>query len=153
IHGRGHMTTTDGRLAGKVGLVTGGASGIGRATVRRFVAEGARVVAGDRDEAGLAAPGDTGGPGNGDVPVGADAEALAETAVERFGRLDVAFANAGTGSVARLADCDLAEWQRVLDVNLNGPFLTVKHAARRMGAGGSIVITGSLNSVQAGVGM
>jgi len=151
------MTTTDGRLAGKVGLVTGGASGIGRATVRRFVAEGARVVAGDRDEGGLAALADELGDAvatvAGDVTVEADVEALAETAVERFGRLDVAFANAGTGSVARLVDCDLAEWQRVLDVNLNGPFLTVKHAARRMGAGGSIVITGSLNSVQAGVGM
>src|SRR5215510_14761892 len=79
--GRGHMTTTDGRLAGKVGLVTGGASGIGRATVRRFVAEEARVVAGDRDEAGLAALADELGDAvatvAGDVTVEADVEALA----------------------------------------------------------------------------
>jgi NAD(P)-dependent dehydrogenase (short-subunit alcohol dehydrogenase family) len=155
--GEGRMTTSDGRLAGKVGLVTGGASGIGQATVRRFVAEGARVVAGDRDERGLAALADELGEAVatvvGDVTVEDDVERLAATAVERFGRLDVAFANAGTGSIQRLVDADLAEWSRVLDVNLTGPFLTIKHAARRMAAGGSIVVTASLNAVQPGIGM
>jgi NAD(P)-dependent dehydrogenase (short-subunit alcohol dehydrogenase family) len=151
------MTTNDGRLAGKVGLVTGGASGIGRATVRRFVAEGARVVAGDRDEAGLAALADELGEAVAtvvaDVTVESDVERLAATAVERFDRLDIAFANAGTGTVQRVVDADLSEWTRVLDVNLTGPFLTIKHAARRMGAGGSIVVTASLNAVQPGIGM
>jgi NAD(P)-dependent dehydrogenase (short-subunit alcohol dehydrogenase family) len=145
------------RLGGKVGLVTGGASGIGRATARRFVAEGARVVVGDVDEAGLAALGDELGDAahvrRCDVTVEDDVAGLADAAVERFGALDIAFANAGVGSVQRLVDAELADWSRVLGVNLTGPFLTLKHAARRMGAGGSIVVTASLNAVQAGVGM
>ncbi len=65
----------------------------------------------------------------------------------------MACANAGIGAVARLVDAEVAEWSRVLDVNLTGPFLTIKHAARRMGRGGSIVVTASLNAVQPGIGM
>jgi NAD(P)-dependent dehydrogenase (short-subunit alcohol dehydrogenase family) len=146
-----------GRFAGKVAIVTGGAAGIGLATTRRLVAEGGRVVVGDLDEAALGAVAAELG-GNVvtvacDVAVEADVERLADTAVDRFGRLDIAFANAGIGSIARLVDADLTEWSRVLDVNLTGPFLTVKHAARRMGPGGSIVVTASLNGVQPGVGM
>jgi NAD(P)-dependent dehydrogenase (short-subunit alcohol dehydrogenase family) len=145
------------RLAGKVALVTGGASGIGRAAARRFVAEGAQVVAGDLNEDLLGALADELGDAvavrRADVTVEADVEALAALAVERFGRLDIAFANAGIGSVQRLVDADLELWSRVLDVNLTGPFLTIKHAARRMGEGGSIVVTASLNAVQAGIGM
>jgi NAD(P)-dependent dehydrogenase (short-subunit alcohol dehydrogenase family) len=83
----------------------------------------------------------------------ADVEALVAAALDRFGRIDVAFANAGIGSVARIADLDITEWSRVLDVNLTGPYLLIKHAARHMGEGGSIVVTASLNAVQAGIGM
>ena len=68
------------------------------------------------------------------VPCGASSEADVERLVgvglERFGGLDFAFANAGIGSVARLVDLDVAEWSRVLDVNLTGPYLMIKHAAR-----------------------
>jgi NAD(P)-dependent dehydrogenase (short-subunit alcohol dehydrogenase family) len=149
--------TTEGRFEGKVAVVTGGAAGIGLATTRRLVAEGGRVVVGDVDEAALALVADEFGEAVAavrcDVTVEADVERLAETAVERFGRLDVAFANAGIGSVGRLVDADAGEWSRVLDVNLTGPFLTIKHAARRMAGGGSIVVTASLNAVQAGAGM
>jgi NAD(P)-dependent dehydrogenase (short-subunit alcohol dehydrogenase family) len=145
------------RLSGKVALVTGGASGIGRAAARRFVGEGARVVVGDLNEAGLAELarelGDNAVTQRCDVTVEDDVGRLAALAVERFGSLDVAFANAGIGSVQRLVDAELADWSRVLDVNLTGPFLTIKHAARRMTRGGSIVVTASLNAVQAGVGM
>jgi len=145
------------RLAGKVALVTGGASGIGRAAARRFVAEGARVVVGDVDEGLLGALaaelGDVAVTLRCDVSVEADVEALAEAAVERFGGLDIAFANAGIGSAQRIVDADLDQWTRVLDVNLTGPFLTIKHAARRMRGGGSIVVTASLNAVQPGVAM
>jgi NAD(P)-dependent dehydrogenase (short-subunit alcohol dehydrogenase family) len=145
------------RLAGKVALVTGGASGIGRAAARRFVAEGARVVVGDLNEDQLGALagelGEAVAVQRTDVTVEADVEALAALAVERFGGLDVAFANAGIGAVQRVVDADVEVWKQVLDVNLTGPFLTVKHAARRMEQGGSIVITASLNAVQPGIGM
>jgi NAD(P)-dependent dehydrogenase (short-subunit alcohol dehydrogenase family) len=121
------------------------------------VAEGARVAVGDLNEAGLAALaeelGDAVATRRCDVTEEAEVDALADAAVEGFGGLDVAFANAGTGSVQRVVDIDRAEWQRVLDVNLTGPLLTIKHAARRMTEGGSIVVTASLNAVQPGVGM
>ena len=136
--------------------MTGGGSGIGRATVDRFVAEGGRVVAGDLDEPALASLaeelGDAVATVAGDASAEADVERLVDTAVERFGRLDIAFANAGIGSAQRLVDADLEHWSRVLDVNLTGPFLMIKHAARRMDDGGSIIVTASLNAVQAGPG-
>lgn len=146
-----------GRLAGRVAIVTGGASGIGLASARRFVAEGARVVVGDIDETSLAAVADELGDAvvtlRCDVTVEDDLARLADTAVERFGGLHIAFANAGTATVGTVTDLDIAEWSRVLDVNLTGPMLTIKHAARRMERGGSIVATASLNAVQAGNGM
>lgn len=145
------------RFAGKVALVTGGASGIGLATTRRLVGEGARVVVGDVDEPKLAAVagalGDAVAAVRCDVTVEADVERLVDTAFSRFGRLDVAFANAGIGSAGRITDLDMAEWSRVLDVNLTGPCHVIKHAGRRMTAGSSIVVTASLNAVQAGTGM
>ena len=82
-----------------------------------------------------------------------DIARLADTALERFGSLDIALANAGTASLGPVTEMDLAEWSRVLDVNLTGPMLTIKHAGRRMARGGSIVVTASLNAVQAGNGM
>jgi NAD(P)-dependent dehydrogenase (short-subunit alcohol dehydrogenase family) len=154
------MTTSaasSGRLAGKVATVTGGASGIGLATVRRFVAEGARVMVGDVNGDGLAAVeaelGDAVATRPCDVRVEADVEGLFTATVERFGGLHIAFANAGTGSYAPIVDADQTEWMRVIDINLLGPLLTVKHAGRRMPDGGSIVMTASLNAVQPARGM
>jgi NAD(P)-dependent dehydrogenase (short-subunit alcohol dehydrogenase family) len=149
--------TSPGRLDGRVALVTGGASGIGLATTRRFVADGARVVVGDIDETALGAVADELGEAVAtlrcDVTDEDDVARLADAAVDRFGGLHIALANAGTASLGPVAELDLGEWSRVLDVNLTGPMLTVKHAARRMQAGGSIIATASLNAVQAGAGM
>jgi NAD(P)-dependent dehydrogenase (short-subunit alcohol dehydrogenase family) len=143
---------SEGRLTGKVAVVTGGASGIGLATVRRFVAEGAQVAVGDLAEEGLKAVeaelGEAVVGVRGDVSREDDIEALAAAAVDRFGRLDVAFANAGIGSIGSIVDIDPKEWMRVIEVDLLGPLLTMKHAARRMTDGGSIIATASLNAVQ-----
>jgi NAD(P)-dependent dehydrogenase (short-subunit alcohol dehydrogenase family) len=151
------MHMDGGRLTGKVAVITGGASGIGLATARRFVAEGARVVIGDRDEGALASVtadlGNAASTVRADVTIEADVEQLVSAAVERHGRLDVAFANAGIGLPGRLVDLPVEQWQAVLDVCLTGAFLTVRHAARVMGPGGSIVVTTSLNAVQPGIGM
>jgi NAD(P)-dependent dehydrogenase (short-subunit alcohol dehydrogenase family) len=151
------MTASEGRLAGKVAIVTGGASGIGLATVRRFVAEGAQVMIGDVDTDRLAAAasdlGDAIATKRCDVRVEPDVAALVDATIDRFDGLDIAFANAGTGSFSPVVDADATEWMRVIEINLLGPLLTLKHAARTMPAGGSIVITASLNAVQPAAGM
>jgi NAD(P)-dependent dehydrogenase (short-subunit alcohol dehydrogenase family) len=145
------------RFEGKVAIVTGGASGIGLAASRRLVAEGGKVVVGDLNADGLKAVADELGDAVGtvvcDVTVEDDVAALADAAVEQFGGLQVAFANAGIGSLAKIIDADAAEWSKVLDVNVVGPMLTIKHAARRMADGGSIIVTASLNAVQPGLAM
>ena len=141
----------------KVALVTGGASGIGLATARRFARDGAVVVVGDVDTRALASVkselGDAVRTKPCDVTIESEIEALAQLAVDEFGRLDIALANAGIGSNSPILEADLTEWSRVVDVCLVGAFLTIKHSARRMGRGGSIVVTTSLNAVQPGAGL
>lgn len=137
-----------GRLQDKVVVITGGGSGLGRALATRFVAEGARVLVTDRDEvsgqATVAALADSAGGEAAfrrvDVTVEDDcAGAVAET-VERWGRLDVMVANAGIGSPGALATLRREEWERVLAVNLTGPFLCAKHAFRALRAGGGAIL-------------
>jgi NAD(P)-dependent dehydrogenase (short-subunit alcohol dehydrogenase family) len=149
-----------GRLSNRVALVTGAASGIGRATARRFVAEGAMVVAGDVDLSGLdalaAELGDAVRVRRCDVTREDDVASLADLAGQVFGRLDIALANAGAGTFSPLVDHPLGEWQRIIDLCLTGVFLTTKHAARAMvahGNGGSIISIASLNAVQPAQGM
>lgn len=156
-HEPNQIPPANGRLTDKVAVITGGAAGIGRATAQRFVAEGCRVALGDLDEAALALAvdelGDAAMGVAGDTSTEQGVERLLDGAMERFGRIDIGFANAGIGSTQRLADLEVEEWNRVLDVNLTGPFLFIKHAARHMTSGGSIVVTASLNAVQPGPGM
>jgi NAD(P)-dependent dehydrogenase (short-subunit alcohol dehydrogenase family) len=145
------------RLSGRVAIVTGGASGIGLATTRRFVEEGANVMVADLDEEGLSAVGREFGDAVGvqtcDVRSESDVQGLVEATIARFAALHVVFANAGIGAFSPIVETDVTEWMRVIEVNLIGPLLTVKHAAPRMARGGSIVLTASLNAVQPAAGM
>ncbi|MEE8535312.1 MAG: glucose 1-dehydrogenase [Kiloniellales bacterium] len=135
-----------GRLDGRIALITGGASGIGRATARRFVAEGARVVITDVNEAdGAAAADELGADGlflAHDVTDEGAWEAVVARALEVFGRLDVLLNGAGVAGMDDDIDaCTLTEWRRVLAVNLEGVFLGCRHGVRamRQTGGGSIV--------------
>jgi NAD(P)-dependent dehydrogenase (short-subunit alcohol dehydrogenase family) len=145
------------RFEGEVALVTGGGSGIGLASVERFVHEGARVAVGDVDKTRLDRMQEMFGDSVVVVPCDVTdepaVETLARTAVDAFGRLDVAFANAGIGTSGLIVDSDVDDWKRTVDVCLVGPMLTIKHAAPRMTDGGAIVVTASLNALQPGRGM
>jgi NAD(P)-dependent dehydrogenase (short-subunit alcohol dehydrogenase family) len=142
-----------GELAGKVGLVTGGASGIGRATALAFAAAGARVVVSDRDADGaretverIRAAGGEARCVPADVGEADQVEALVRETVAAYGRLDCAFNNAGISQYGTPIP-DLAEevWDRVLRVNLRGVFLCMKYEIPPMlrQGGGAIVNTAS----------
>jgi NAD(P)-dependent dehydrogenase (short-subunit alcohol dehydrogenase family) len=146
-------------LAGKVAIVTGGASGIGRATAELFVAEGAKVVIADIDEAAgeeLAATlGSSALFQRTDVAEADDVQALVDGAVTHFGGLHVMFNNAGIpSSFARLLDNDLADFPRVMAVNLFGVMYGTQRAARHMAehGGGSIINTTSIAALSGGAG-
>ncbi|MEV6443443.1 glucose 1-dehydrogenase [Amycolatopsis sp. NPDC051716] len=134
------------RFAGKVVLVTGGGSGIGRATARAFAGEGATVVVAGRDERRLAsAVAEIGGDASAvtvDVIDSADVARMVETVVARHGGLDVAFNNAGIlGSPAAAADLGEDDFGAVMGTNVTGTWLCLKHEVAHMRAhgGGAIV--------------
>lgn len=148
------------RLEGKVALVTGAASGIGRGIARAYLAEGASVVIADmRQEAAMetaAALDPTGTRALGiamDVTSEASVEAGTEAAVARFGALDILVSNAGVQIVAPTVDFPFEDWRRVVAVHLDGAFLTTRAALRHMyrQKGGSIIYMGSVHSKEASV--
>lgn len=147
------------RMDGKVAIVTGAAGGIGRATATRLVAEGAKVWLTDLDAgplsdvaAGLGT--DVCGFSAGDVTDEATAAAAVKGCVERFGRVDVLFANAGTeGRFGPLTQLAVQDFARVLAVNVQGPWLFIKHAAPAMTHGGSIILTSSVAGLVGSAGL
>lgn len=152
-------------LAGKVALITGGASGMGREIALAFASLGARVAVGDINESGLQSLQDEIGK-NGttqltDVTDEQQVAALVEHTVSRFGRLDIGINCAGGPQSGPLLDIDAATWQRNLDLNLKGVFLCLKHQAAQMCAqandevkanGGVIINLSSVTASLAAVG-
>jgi glucose 1-dehydrogenase len=144
------------RLKDKVAIITGANSGIGRAIAERFAAEGAHVAVNYRANAGheqevaellasFPAPG-MGAPG--DASKRADVEQMVGQVVQRFGRLDIAVANAGIEIKKPFLDVTDDEWTKVLSVNLYGAFLLSQIAARQMvkqGSGGKLVFMSSVH--------
>jgi NAD(P)-dependent dehydrogenase (short-subunit alcohol dehydrogenase family) len=149
-------------LQGKVAVITGAGSGIGRASALVFAAEGASVVLGDKTEAvhdtarAVAAAGAEAHAIQLDAGLEADVAAMVKAAIERFGAIDVAFANAGiSGGRDGIFELTPEAWAEVLRVNLIGPWLMVKHAGRAMvdaGRGGSIICTASVAGLRSGAG-
>jgi 3-oxoacyl-[acyl-carrier protein] reductase len=135
------------RLVGKVALVTGAGAGIGRATVRRFAAEGARVVAADLDgdRARETCEGLEATPVAGDVTNPADVAQMVQTALMTYGALDVFHNNAGLAArVKPLTEITRLEWEQVLAVNLTAFFLGAQAVAPVITPGGSILVTASI---------
>lgn len=152
------MAVREGRLAGKVAVVTGAASGMGRASAERFAAEGARVVVADLDGEGAQRVADAiaenGGEATGvrcDVTRDGDARAMVEAAVGRYGGLDVLFNNAGIATRPRpVEETTEEELDRALEVNVKGVFLCSRAAVPALRErGGSIIVTASIMGVRA----
>jgi NAD(P)-dependent dehydrogenase (short-subunit alcohol dehydrogenase family) len=151
-------TNVSQELDGKVAIITGGANGIGRATVQAFVGEGARVVVADLDDAAgedlAASLGEAAVFARTDVSDADSVRAVIALALERFGGLHVMVNNAGiASSFRRLMDDDLRDFNRVMAVDLYGVIVGTQQAARQMGNGGSIINTTSIAGISPGVGL
>lgn len=147
---RARIRPVDGRLAGRAAVVSGGASGIGRATCLRLAQEGARVAVADIDrEAGAALAAEIGEPAHFqplDVTDQGAWRVALEQARSRFGRLDILVNSAGILAGGTVEDTTLGAWRRMLDVNVKGTFLGCQAAvtAMKQGSGGAIVNLSSI---------
>jgi 3-oxoacyl-[acyl-carrier protein] reductase len=149
-----------GTLDGKVAIITGGASGIGKRTAELFVEEGARVIIADLNGDGVAATVEQLGNNQADgiqldIRDEDAVKRMVDQAFSRFGRLDIGFNNAGIMGFSPVHLYPLEEWDRLVGVCLTGTFLCIKHEARRLipqGEGGSIINVASINAVQAAEG-
>lgn len=147
------------RLEGKTAIITGGASGIGAASARRFVGEGARVLVADiQDEMGESLAKELGPAAvyqHADVTLESDVEALVERALAEWGHLDCIFNNAGiAGVMGPPEEVSLEDFDATVSVLLRGVFLGIKHALpvmKKQGSG-SIINTASVAGIQAGMG-
>ena len=151
------------RLAEKVAVVTGGASGMGLETVRKFAAEGAKVVIADfNEQTGAEAAADGTAKGfdvsfiKTDVAREHDIETMCAHALSTYGRLDVLFNNAGVGgAIGPITETTVEDWDYTFDVLAKGVFLGIKHATkimRRQGTGGSIINTASVAGLSGDAG-
>lgn len=156
------------QFAEKVCIVTGGGSGIGRATCQRFAAEGGRVVVADLDleKANETVLLITGAGGQADstsspralaarcnVGVSADVQATVKLAVDRWGRIDVLVNNAAMMTFKNVVDLDESDWDRVMAVNLKSVFMFCKYAIPHMPRGGAIVNTSSVHAHESEAGV
>jgi meso-butanediol dehydrogenase / (S,S)-butanediol dehydrogenase / diacetyl reductase len=142
------------RFTGRTALITGGASGIGLATAQRLIAEGASVVVLDLDTDGLEAAAKTLGAAASTIAADvADPEAMAQsvrTVLDRHGRLDVVVAAAGVDQCDTVPNTTLAEWQRVIDVDLNGVFYLCRAAIpvfQAQGRGAIVTLSSAIGTV------
>jgi len=141
-----------------VAVVTGAASGIGRAITERLHGDGWAVVAADRDPAALAWADDVDDASLvtviGDVATEEGNESLVATALDRFGRIDGVALNAGVGALGGIDAQSMSEFDRVLDVNLRGVVLGIRHVVPVLrGAGGSVVVTASISGLAGDPGL
>lgn len=142
------------RFKDKVVIVTGGASGIGEATARAFIREGAKVVIADFSDHGQQLADELAGAHEQALFIKTDVadtravQALIARTVENYGRLDIMFANAGIAADAPIDELDEAAWQKTIDINLTGVYLCDKYAIDQMRSqgGGVIVNCGSIHS-------
>jgi NAD(P)-dependent dehydrogenase (short-subunit alcohol dehydrogenase family) len=136
------------KLAGKIAVVTGGTSGMGLATARRFVEEGASVIItgrrqGKLDEAVSSIGGSIEG-FQGDISSLADLERLRAHIEQKYGRVDVIFANAGGGTLGAFGTVSEADFDRTVAINLKGTFFTVQTLLPLVPDGGSVILNGSI---------
>jgi NAD(P)-dependent dehydrogenase (short-subunit alcohol dehydrogenase family) len=139
------------RLADKVAFITGGNSGIGLATAKRFIAEGAKVAIVGRSRETLQDASTALGPNL--LPLQADLrdvkaiDAAVAKAVSALGRLDILFANAGASGISRVGETTLETFNNIIETNLTAVFFTVQAAAPYINDGGSIILNGSVHAI------